>query len=146
MAQYVGSNAAVYVDTSVFGFNGSNNTLTVTGQVLARAHGDIEQALTPTASQTLTLANGNEFYLTLANSTTLTFTTTGLYSGYNYTFTFYCLQSGAGSFTITWPASIKWSGGFAPSLTTQTAKMDIITMMTRDGGTTFYGGQVVANA
>lgn len=145
MAQYVGSNSSVYVNTASFGFSGSNG-LAVSGPVFAYAHADVEQAITPTVNQTLSMALGNEFYLTLANSTTLTFTTGGLISGRNYTFTFYCLQSGAGSFTITWPASVKWSGGSAPVLTTTTAKMDIITLMTRDGGTTFYGGQVVANA
>lgn len=49
----------------------------------------------------------------------------------------YCKQGGTGSFTVTWPGSVIWSGGTAPTLTTTVGKIDIITF-TYDG-TSFRG-------
>jgi hypothetical protein len=37
-------------------------------------------------------------------------------------------QTGAGSFTVTWPADFEWPGGIAPTLTTTTGKTDIISV------------------
>jgi hypothetical protein len=42
-----------------------------------------------------------------------------------------------GSQTQTWPASVKWDGGTAPTLTA--AGLDILCFYTRDGGTTWRG-------
>lgn len=42
-----------------------------------------------------------------------------------------------GSGTVTWPASIDWEGGTAPTLTA--AGTDILVFYTRDGGTTWHG-------
>lgn len=42
-----------------------------------------------------------------------------------------------GSAAVTWPTSIKWAGGKAPTLTT--AGTDIIVMTTSDNGATWYG-------
>lgn len=47
-------------------------------------------------------------------------------------------QDATGSRTVTWPASVKWHGGTAPTLTTTGNAVDIITMFTIDGGTTWY--------
>ena len=41
--------------------------------------------------------------------------------------------------TVTWPASVKWSGGTAPSLTGTDAAVDIFHFFTIDGGTNWYG-------
>lgn len=43
-----------------------------------------------------------------------------------------------GAFAITWPASVVWLSGVAPTL--KTSGVDIITLVTRDGGTTWYAG------
>ena len=40
---------------------------------------------------------------------------------------------------ITWPASVKWAGGTAPTLTATANAVDIFTFYTSDGGTTWYG-------
>lgn len=42
-----------------------------------------------------------------------------------------------GSAAVTWPTSIKWSGGTAPKLTA--AGIDIIVLTTSDAGVTWYG-------
>lgn len=46
-------------------------------------------------------------------------------------------QDGSGSRTATWPATVHWSGGTAPTLTTTLNKIDIITFYY--DGTTFFG-------
>lgn len=52
---------------------------------------------------------------------------------------FYLKQGGSGSYTVTWPASVKWAGGTTPTLTTTVGRTDEITLLTRDGGTTYSG-------
>jgi hypothetical protein len=39
---------------------------------------------------------------------------------------------------ITWPTSIKWPAGVAPT-TPVSGKKDLFTFLTTDGGTTYYG-------
>ncbi|NQW08364.1 MAG: hypothetical protein HQ481_00585 [Alphaproteobacteria bacterium] len=48
-------------------------------------------------------------------------------------------QDATGSRTTTWPASVKWAGGSAPTLTTTASAIDILTFMTVDGGIIWYG-------
>ena len=47
-------------------------------------------------------------------------------------------QDATGSRTVTWPASVKWSGG-APSLSTAANAVDRLVFVTYDCGTTWYG-------
>lgn len=48
--------------------------------------------------------------------------------------------TGAGSFTATWPATVKWSGGTAPTITTTASRADIITFYY--DGTNYYGSYI----
>jgi hypothetical protein len=48
-----------------------------------------------------------------------------------------------GAHTITWPASVNWSNGVAPTLTT--SGTDILVFYTYDGGTEYYGFLSAAN-
>ncbi len=41
--------------------------------------------------------------------------------------------------TITWPGSVVWSNGVAPTMTGTNNKRDLITLITEDGGTTWFG-------
>lgn len=50
-------------------------------------------------------------------------------------------QDATGSRTVTWPATVKWSGGTAPTLTTTASKIDIITFYY--DGTNYYGSSVL---
>ena len=75
---------------------------------------------------------GNIINLTLTASTILTFS--GHVIG---TYILKIVQGGAGSYTITWPATVKWSGGTAPTLTTTVGKTDVITLF--HDGTNFFG-------
>ena len=42
--------------------------------------------------------------------------------------------------TLTWPSSVKWAGGTAPSAPASGQK-DVYNFFTLDGGTTYYGFQ-----
>jgi len=80
----------------------------------------------------VSFANGNIIDMTLTASTTLT-----LSAHVVGTYIFELIQGGSGSYTITWPASVKWSGGTAPTLTTTVGKTDIVTLF--HDGTNFFG-------
>ena len=41
--------------------------------------------------------------------------------------------------TITWPASVKWTNNDPPALTSANAKKDILSFVSTDAGTTWYG-------
>ena len=76
--------------------------------------------------------SGNIVDLTLNSSTTLTFG-----SHVVGTYIIEVTQGGAGSNTLTFPASVKWSGGVPPTLTTVVGKTDILTFF--HDGTFFFG-------
>jgi hypothetical protein len=47
--------------------------------------------------------------------------------------------SPAAGHTITWPASVAWSSGTAPTLSAEDGAVDVFTFFTTDGGVTYYG-------
>jgi hypothetical protein len=47
------------------------------------------------------------------------------------------LTQGSGPYTVTWPGTVHWSGGTAPTLTATNAKVDIFTFVY--DGTTYFG-------
>lgn len=50
---------------------------------------------------------------------------------------FTLVLTNGGSQTVNWPASVAWAGGSAPGLTS--SGVDVLTFLTVDGGTTWYG-------
>ena len=50
---------------------------------------------------------------------------------------FTLILTNGGSQTGTWPTSVDWAGGTAPTLTT--SGIDVLTFTTVDGGTIWYG-------
>jgi hypothetical protein len=99
----------------------------------------VPATITSSATQALDCATGTVFNITLSTSiTSLTFSNVPA-SGRVYTMTLIVTQAGGGSKTITWPAAVKWPNTTAPTLTTTSTKVDILTLMTPDGGTTWYG-------
>lgn len=86
-------------------------------------------------TQDIDLELGNVVTGTVDTSeTTLTFSNPPA-SGTAGSFTF--IVTNGGSQTVNWPASVDWAGGTAPTLTA--AGVDILTFVTVDGGTTWYG-------
>ncbi len=88
---------------------------------------------------TIDLTAGNVHKITLTGSCTFTFSNPPT-SGTGGSLSLILIQDGTGSRTATWPASVKWAGGTAPTLTTTaTTGTDILTFITTDGGTIWYG-------
>lgn len=87
---------------------------------------------------TLDLETGNVFQTTLTeNITTLTLGNPPA-SGTAYGFVLRIVQGSSG-FTVTWPSSIKWSGGFAPVVSTGSGDIDVYGFFTTDAGSNWYG-------
>lgn len=86
-------------------------------------------------TQDIDLTLGNAISATVDTSTTTFTFSNPPASGTNGSFTLYLTNGG--SQTVNWPASVKWPGGTAPTLTA--SGVDILTFTTLDGGTTWYG-------
>jgi hypothetical protein len=82
---------------------------------------------------TVDWTNGQKQELALTSSPTLTFSAP---SGVG-NFLLRVVQDGVGSRTITWPASVKWPGGSAPTLSTAASSIDIVSFYY--DGTDYYG-------
>lgn len=99
-----------------------------------------ETVATPTISAgalTLDLATANIFEVSLdANVTSMTISNPPA-SGTSYGFV--VKLNITGSFTVTWPASVKWPGGTAPTLTTTNGQVDTFVFYTLDNGASYYG-------
>ena len=90
---------------------------------------------TSIASQTVDWDNGNNQSMTLGVATT-TLTLSNPIAGANYSIKI-IQDAVTGSRTVTWPANIKWPGGFTPILSTGVGEIDVISL-TYDG-TDYYG-------
>ncbi|HEX6462013.1 MAG TPA: hypothetical protein VFZ58_01935 [Candidatus Saccharimonadales bacterium] len=86
---------------------------------------------------TIDLANGNVQKLTLTANCTLTLTSPA--AGAMRALTLLVFQDATGSRTMTWPGTVSWGAAGAPVLTLTASRMDIISLFTVDGGTTWYG-------
>ena len=47
-------------------------------------------------------------------------------------------QGGSGSYTVTWPGTVLWAGGSAPTLSTTVGKVDMITFVYHSGNSKYY--------
>jgi hypothetical protein len=73
------------------------------------------------------------------NAATVTATFTGATSGLVSAMVLELAQDPTGGRLVTWPGSVVWPGGTAPTLSTADSAVDILTFFSRDGGTTWYG-------
>lgn len=92
---------------------------------------------------TLNLANGSVFSVSMtANITSITIQ--NVPSGTNaVSFTLILTATGTAR-TVIWPGNVKWADGVVPTLTTTNNKIDVITFLSVDNGTSwlgFIGGQ-----
>lgn len=93
----------------------------------------ITEAAVNLTGTAIDLHAGTYFYKTISGATTLTFTNPAT-SGEVSSFTLELINAGS---NVTWPTSVDWPGGTAPTLTT--TGTDILVFVTRDGGTTWHG-------
>ena len=92
-----------------------------------------------TGATTIDLTDGNVIQHTLSGAPTYTFSNPPA-SGTAGSFTLIIIQP-ATAVSVTWPASVAWRDGAEPALDTNSATY-ILTFLTVDGGTTWYGAEV----
>lgn len=114
----------------------------VAGLLLATNYREVQQDLGSfTGAKTLDIDNGNVAIGTATGAVTWTFSNPAP-SGQASAITLILTNGGAGA--QTWPASVDWAGGTAPTLVA--AGVDVLVFVTRDGGTTWYGNLSIADA
>lgn len=96
------------------------------------------------AALTVDIANGATQDITLTANCTISLTSPA--SGDAWGLTLLLRQDATGSRKVTWPGSVTWMGGVAPTLQAGASAFDFITLITVDGGTTWYGAQAVSPA
>lgn len=92
------------------------------------------------AADTIDWGAGNKQKSTLTGNCTFTFTA----PDGPCNLVLKLVQDGTGSRTVTWPASVKWPAGTAPTLTTDAAAVDIITFYF--DGTSYFGAALLGFA
>ena len=95
---------------------------------------DYSESTQAMAAHDVDLTLGNVQTYTLSGNQTLTFSNAPA-SGTAGSFTL--IVTNGASATLTWPTSVDWAGGTAPTLTA--SGKDILTFTTIDGGTIWYG-------
>jgi hypothetical protein len=92
-----------------------------------------------TTAYTVSLATGTVQILTLTGNCTFTFPTATAGKG----FTMLLKQDGTGSRTVTWPATVKWPSGTAPTITSTASKGDKFVFV--GDGTYWWGSNAGQN-
>jgi len=106
---------------------------------------DAEAITSSSNAATLDLSSATNFTHTLSEDVTYTFSNPAA-SGKASAFTLKVTQD-ATERTITWPASVDWPGGTAPTVSADSGAVDYYVFITTDGGTNYYGftaGQALA--
>lgn len=106
------------ITSNIVDVDGNSGTKTIALKTKAQfSAGNSSTALT------LNWQNGPAQSMTLTGNVTLTLTNPE--SGAAYVIE---ILTGAGSFTVTWPASVKWPGGTAPTITATASATDLINL------------------
>ena len=146
------ASGTTYPNSNAMSFStGLNNDLTerlriTSAGVVEFKAGITEDAVTLTGtSTTIDLATATNFVHDLTGATTYTFSNPAT-TGNATAFTLKIIQDSTAR-AVTWPASVDWAGGTAPTLTATNNGVDVFVFYTIDGGTTYYGftaGQAMA--
>jgi hypothetical protein len=89
------------------------------------------------STETLDLGDGNVHDVTLTDDCTLTLT--GATNGVECQMRILLRQGASPPHLVTWPAAVEWVGNVAPTLQTALNSWDWVSLVTLDGGTTWYG-------
>lgn len=106
------------------------------GRRAAQTHGNSG------TTETIDLSNGSVHHVTMSANCTFTFSLPVRAETDGWSFDLFLKQDATGSRLATWPASVEWPAGSAPTLTTTAAKTDWIRFLTHDGGTNWFGSAV----
>ena len=118
--------------------NGDGSTLTG----IAATNWITNNVTANSSTTTVNLSLGNVVKFTQSADTTVSFANTGT----SNIVSFIRVDDNSGTDrTITWPSSIKWTGGEAPTLINNTRSSDaqVFTLLTRDEGVTWQGWETV---
>ncbi len=89
---------------------------------------------------TVDWTKGHKAYFTFgAGNETLAFTAPTATAGYQESLQLVVKQDTTGSRTITWPSTVKWVSGTAPTLTTTASAIDIISFLYDSDDSAYYG-------
>jgi hypothetical protein len=129
----------------------SDGDVSLSEELIAKSYNETHLAVNSTGGgTTIDCETGNMFSHTLTEDTAFTFSnppTSGTTPDtYGYSFTLKIVQDSSAR-QITWPASVDWAAGIAPTISTGSGEVDVFVFFTTDGGTTFYGftaGQVLS--
>ena len=131
-----------YLDITTLGTTEASKAVTADANGVVKFDNGVQQestAVTSGTSVTLDLNAGTVFTITLAhNIGTFTWSNPAS-SGYASVFSLQVTQDGTGGRTISWPASVDWASGTAPTLSSGANDVDVFVFFTVDGGTTYYG-------
>jgi hypothetical protein len=95
------------------------------------------------STETLSLVTANVHDVTLSADCTLTLA--GATNGVACTMNILLRQGSGAPWLVTWPGSVAWVGGSAPTLETAVNAWNWVTLITLDGGTVWFGEAVTAS-
>ena len=124
------------IDTSNFAATNDGNDFSdnIQENMALLQYSEITNAYGATGTaQTLDLNDGHVFTATVDDDVTFTFA--GSKAGATSSFTL--ILTDGGDHAVTWPTSVDWAGGTAPTLTS--SGVDVLTFFTTNNGTTWYG-------
>ena len=135
-----------YLDVTTLGTSAASKVVTADSSNIVNLSGvvnfdagttDDVNTIGAGASKTIDLQLGNVWEHDLTENVTYTFSNPGA-NDRGTVFILKIIQDSSAR-TITWPGSVDWAGGTAPTLTSTNNGVDIFVFFTRDGGTTYYG-------
>ena len=130
-----------YLDITTLGLTEASKAVTADANGVvnfdAGTTDDVNTITSSSNAATINLQLGNVFEHDLTENVTYTFSNPGA-SGTGTVFVLKVIQ-GSTARTITWPTSVDWAGGTAPTLSTGNNEVDVFVFFTIDGGTTYYG-------
>ena len=138
-----------YSDITTLGSSEASKVVTADANgVVGLVDGVTENSETVTSTTNATtcdMQTGTFFKHVLTENTTFTFSNPAA-SGSVTSFVLKLVQDASASgFTVTWPITVDWADGTAPTLTATADAIDVFTFYTDDGGTT-WSGVVAAQA
>ncbi len=130
-----------YTDVTTLGLTEASKAVTADANgVVSFDNGTIEESTSVTSSSnaaTLNLRDGNVFEHTLTENVTYTFSNPAS-SGKVSSFVLKIKQDASASgYTVTFPSSVDFVGGTAPTLTATANAIDTFVIFTTDGGTIY---------
>lgn len=144
-ANLSGNSTSFSITTNAGSVTFSNTTaqpfMVVNGSIKSNTFSETLSTITSNAA-VIDCSVGNIYYINLFANTTISFS--NVPSNCAYSATVLLAANSTSLYTVTWPASVKWSYGRAPVRPTL-SEVDMFNLHTINGGTTWYGSVVGEN-